>query len=155
VVLAIDGAAVEPPDALGYRLATIGPGGTTALTVLSRGRERTVDIVLARPPETRPAQETLIKGASPFAGAVVANLSPRLRQRMNLPGRGDGVVVTQIERGAPALRAGLRPGDIIVAVNGLPIETVDDVIRLADSGGRSWRFTLNRQGRTINQFLRF
>ena len=69
--------------------------------------------------------------------------------------RGDGVVVTQIERGAPALRAGLRPGDIIVAVNGLPIETVDDVIRLADSGGRSWRFTLNRQGRTINQFLRF
>ncbi|MBO6639489.1 MAG: DegQ family serine endoprotease [Roseitalea sp.] len=155
VVLAIDGAAVEHPDALGYRLATIGPGSTTALTILSRGRERAVEIVLARPPETRPAQETLIKGASPFAGAVVANLSPRLRQRLNLPGRGEGVVVTQIERGAPALRAGLRPGDVIVAVNGRPIATVEDVVRLADSGGRSWRFTLNRQGRTINQFLRF
>ncbi|MEQ8402057.1 MAG: DegQ family serine endoprotease [Roseitalea porphyridii] len=155
VVLAIDGATVEHPDALGYRLATIGPDRTVVLNVLSRGREREVEITLSRAPERRPAQETLIEGASPFAGAVVANLSPRLRQRMNLPGRNDGVVITQIQRGAPAMRAGLRPGDIIEAINGERIETVDDVVRFADGGGRNWRLTIDRQGRTINQFLRF
>ena len=155
VVLAIDGASVEHPDALGYRLATIGPGRAVALNVLSRGRERTIELVLTRPPETVPARETLIDGRSPFAGAVVANLSPRLRQRMNLPGHGAGVVVTQVRRGAPALQAGLRPGDIIVAINGERIAAVDDVVRLTGGGGRNWRFTLDRQGRTINQFLRF
>ena len=155
VVLGIDGAQVEHPDALGYRLATIGPGRMVALRVLSRGREREVEIVLARPPETRPARETSIDGVSPFAGATVANLSPRLRQRLNLPGSGEGVVITGIARGAPAHRAGLRPGDVIVAINGQPMNAVEDVVRIADSNRRSWRYTLNRQGRMINQFLRF
>ena len=55
----------------------------------------------------------------------------------------------------PAQRAGLRPGDIILAINGERITSVDDVLRLTDSDRRSWRYTLDRQGRIINQFLRF
>ena len=155
VVLAIDGADIEHVDALGYRLATIGPDRTVELRVLSRGRERSFDVALTRAPETRPAQATRIEGRSPFAGAVVANLSPRLRQRLNMPGQGEGVVITDIEPGAPAMRAGLRPGDIIVAIGGDRMVSVDDVLQATARDGRSWRYTIDRQGRILNQFLRF
>ncbi|WP_306120256.1 MULTISPECIES: DegQ family serine endoprotease [unclassified Roseitalea] len=157
VVLAINGALIEHPDALGYRLATIGPGNTVTLRLLSRGREREVEVALIRPPEGRAPERTLISGRSPFAGATVANLSPRLAQRLDLriERTGEGVVITDIERGAPAMRAGLRPGDVIVAINGTRIADVGDMISVTDSDRRSWRYTINRYGRVINQFLRF
>ena len=41
-----------------------------------------------------------------------------------------GFLVTQMEAGSPALQAGLKEGDIIVAFNGCPIAGVDDLHRM-------------------------
>ena len=41
-----------------------------------------------------------------------------------------GVRVRQVERDAPAARAGLREGDLIVALDGEPVRGVDDLHRL-------------------------
>jgi S1-C subfamily serine protease len=41
-----------------------------------------------------------------------------------------GVVVISIEKGSPAQRAGLREGDVIVALDGKPVAGVDDLHRL-------------------------
>jgi S1-C subfamily serine protease len=41
-----------------------------------------------------------------------------------------GFLVTQVEAGSPAMRAGLKEGDIVVAFNGCPIAGVDDLHRL-------------------------
>jgi serine protease Do/serine protease DegQ len=37
------------------------------------------------------------------------------------------VAVQSVERGSPAWRAGLRPGDVIVAINRQQVQTVDAV----------------------------
>src|SRR5690606_17284310 len=71
VVLAMNGAAIEHPDALGYRLATQAIGSVSTLTVLSQGRERKVEIELVRAPEGASTAEIIIDGRSPFAGAKV------------------------------------------------------------------------------------
>jgi S1-C subfamily serine protease len=47
----------------------------------------------------------------------------------NLPTEG-GVLITMIEPNSPAQRAGLREGDVIVAYNGQPIASIDDLHRL-------------------------
>ena len=49
-----------------------------------------------------------------------------------------GVVVLGVEENSPARRAGLREGDIIVALEGQPVAGVDDLHRDADrcAGGR-------------------
>jgi serine protease Do len=56
-----------------------------------------------------------------------------------------GVVVVQILGGAPAARLGfLKPGDLIEAVGGQPVNSVADVTALVAKGATSLRF--NRGG---------
>ena len=43
--------------------------------------------------------------------------------------RESGVVVLSVESGSPAHKAGLREGDVIVALEGQPVAGVDDLHR--------------------------
>ena len=54
-------------------------------------------------------------------------LPPRLARELD---RGDCVEVVEVVEGSPAAKAGLRPEDLIVAVDGTPVEGVDDLQRL-------------------------
>jgi S1-C subfamily serine protease len=66
-----------------------------------------------------------------FLGIVGQNRPiPRaLARRLRLE-QESGVEVMRAERDAPAARAGLRPGDIVLAVDGNPVHSVDDIHRL-------------------------
>jgi S1-C subfamily serine protease len=54
-------------------------------------------------------------------------LPPRLARELD---RRDCVEVVEVVDGSPAAQAGLRPEDLIVAVDGTPVEGVDDLQRL-------------------------
>jgi len=62
--------------------------------------------------------------------------------------RAEGVTVTEIADGSPAARAGLQRGDILVAVNGKPIERSADVIEYQHNGvtGTRLAYTVVRLG---------
>ncbi len=49
------------------------------------GKAREVALALDSAPETTPRDERLIDGRNPFAGALVANLSPRLAEELKMP----------------------------------------------------------------------
>jgi serine protease Do len=63
-----------------------------------------------------------------------------------------GVTVASVERTSPAGRAGIRPGDMILAVNGEHIETSRGLIRAvaAASPGSSVSLSIRRQGRDFD-----
>ncbi|MBX9457222.1 MAG: DegQ family serine endoprotease [Rhizobium sp.] len=154
VVVAVNGRAVEHPDALGYRLTTAGLGTTVKITVSENGTERDVDLKLERSPESRPKDERLIDGRNPFAGALVANLSPRLAETMQMPVEAQGVVVEDVARGSPAGRLGFAPRDIIVNVNGVDIDSTERLQSVIDNQPDFWRVEIERDGRRIRQFFR-
>src|ERR671923_294051 len=54
-------------------------------------------------------------------------LPPKLAAQL---GRESAVEVVEVVEGSPAARAGLRPEDLIVALDGTVVETVDDLQRL-------------------------
>jgi serine protease Do len=70
------------------------------------------------------------------------------------PGPGGGVAgvgIAAVERAGPAARGGLRPGDIVVAVNGEAVETSRGLIRVVAGTppGQSVRLAVRRQGQAV------
>lgn len=154
VITAVNGIAVEHPDALGYRLATVGIGGEAKLTVSDGGKEEVLTIALDRAPESTPRDERLIEGRNPFSGAVVANLSPRVAEELRMPAGSEGVVVTDINRGSPAARIGLQPRDIIVELNGTSVASTEILEGLVAEDPSVWRVEIERDGQRIRQYFR-
>src|SRR6185312_4138808 len=54
-------------------------------------------------------------------------LPPRVAARLQ---RASGVEVVEVVEGSPAAQAGLRPEDLIVELDGVPVQSVDDIQRL-------------------------
>ncbi|MBO6901738.1 MAG: DegQ family serine endoprotease [Rhizobiaceae bacterium] len=155
VVLAMNATRIEHPDALDYRLATRPIGAEISLTLLRQGEEIPVTLELMRAPEGATAAEIVIEGRSPFAGAKVAALSPRLAQRLGMTGRAEGVAIVDIDRSSAAAQFGFQPGDIVRDVNGVAIDSPDTLAKVAGEETRWWRFTIERNGQTFRQVLRF
>jgi Do/DeqQ family serine protease len=155
VVLSMNSATIEHVDALSYRLATQEIGSTAELKVLSQGDEKIVSVELIRAPEGAKAAELTIRGRSPFAGAKVADLSPRLAQKLGLETDIKGVAVIDIDRNSPAAGFGLQPRDIVREVNGEEIDTAEKLKQVAEAPSRWWRFTVERDGRLLRQTLRY
>ena len=154
VIIAANGHAVEHPDALGYRLTTAGLGSTIRLTVSRDGAEREVSLKLEQAPETQPKDERLIDGRNPFAGALVANLSPRLAEAMQMQPELQGVVIEEVTRGSPAARIGFEPRDIIVNINGEAITSTKKLEEVVRNDPGFWRVEIDRDGQRIRQFIR-
>jgi S1-C subfamily serine protease len=72
-------------------------------------------------------------------------LPPRLAERL---GRDRGIEVVEVVEGSPAQRAGIRPGDILVAGDGEPLRDAKDLQRMmtGDRVGGSVEITVIRGG---------
>src|SRR5438445_7878221 len=79
-------------------------------------------------------------------------LPPRLATRL---GRRSAVEVVEIVEGSPAALAGLRPEDLIVALDGAEVRGVDDIQRLmtAERIGETVTATVMRQDRELHMPL--
>ncbi|MFC5037439.1 DegQ family serine endoprotease [Tianweitania sediminis] len=154
VVLSMNGMPILNPDGLGYRLATQEIGSTATMRVMRSGAERDVTIELARAPESE-AGEVEISGPSPLAGVRVAELSPGLAQRIGMPINKVGVVVVDVKAPSPAADVGFRPKDVIREVNDVEITGAQDLSEATSARARWWRLVIERDGRLIQQTLRF
>jgi len=76
-------------------------------------------------------------------------LPPRIARAL---GRTGGVEIAQVVADAPASRAGLRAGDLIVAVDGTPVETMSALQRLlvGETIGTTVTFTVARIDRIFD-----
>jgi S1-C subfamily serine protease len=77
---------------------------------------------------------------------------PRLVVRSQQLKAETGVLVISIEKTSPAERAGLREGDVIVALDNAPVQSVDDLHRLLTEAriGSRCELTLLRQAKKIS-----
>ncbi len=154
VVTAVNGIAVEHPDALGYRLTTAGLGKQAKLAVQTAEGQREVTIALNTAPETTPPDDRLLEGRNPFAGLHVANLSPKLATELRIPAEKAGVIVTDVARGSPAARYGFEPGDIVISLNGTTVTSTKALEGMLDDDPGFWRVEIERKGQRIRQFFR-
>jgi S1-C subfamily serine protease len=84
---------------------------------------------------------------------ITAELRPvpgRIAREQGLT-RGVGISVLQVTPGGPADRAGIRPGDLLVSVDGLPLEGIDDLHRFLSRAAIGATVTVGvvREGRLL------
>ncbi|MBI3441228.1 MAG: Do family serine endopeptidase [Proteobacteria bacterium] len=149
VILTINGKEVQDPLALKYRLATIPIGSSVQLQVFRSGKTIDVTLTAVAPPEDPPRDETKIKGANPFSGAVVANISPALIEEIGQLSQESGVVILGTEGGVAA-RLGLQRSDVILSVNREKVTSVGQLKALLKSDRNGWQVQLQRSGQVIN-----
>ncbi len=153
VIAAIDGQTVADAASVGFRLGVKPLGGAAKIAALRDGKPVDLTLKLASAPEI-PARDALtIKGRSPFAGALVMNLSPAVAEELSLDADRKGVVVASVAENSAAAQVGLQKGDVVVAVNGNDIATTRDLERASAERSRWWDLAINRGGQTIRTRL--
>ena len=84
-----------------------------------------------------------------WPGMTLQSVTPYIAQRLGFRDLG-GMVVSRVEPGGPAARAGVRVGDRIRKVNGQSVDSVDDAQRsiYGAAVGDQLRLVVEREGKT-------
>ncbi len=122
VVLKIDGREIGSSIDLSSRVSVMKPGTSAKLEVWRQGKpqEIAVSIGEAQPAKVAVAQTANLTGAR--LGVAVRNLTTEEQKEASVQG---GVLVEQV--GGAAARAGIRAGDIILAVNGKSLTSAEEL----------------------------
>ena len=128
VILKIDGKPIEKSSDLPRLVGNTKPGTKSNLTIFRRGATKELSIVIAElepekvakrvaEPEEKPKAANSVQGL----GLVVAELTDSQKAELKIKG---GVRVESLME--PAIKAGLREGDVILAVANMDISQVKD-----------------------------
>jgi len=150
LIVAVDGQAIDDPEAFGYRFATKPLGGSAQVGVMRGGKETRFSVALETAPENPPRDAVRIRSRSPLGGATIANLSPAVAEEMRIDSSLQGVVVTAVDEGTAAQAVGLRPGDIVLEINGEKVTRSHELDRLVQTPQRVWRLQIMRGGQIMN-----
>lgn len=155
VVVSINGKEVNDPSALQFLVSEIAPGTKVPVTVIRNGSRKSVTVTIGDLSEAEVPRDTYLVEDNRFLeGARIAELSPPLRESLEVPNNVDGVVVAGVESNSPASSTGLRPGDVIVAINGRKIAGISEFKQLLQSvNGRRMEISIYRQGMILNMTL--
>jgi len=63
-----------------------------------------------------------------WIGVEPQNLSKELLESLGLPARTQGVLLSGVLEGGPAAKGGVKPGDVLITVNGNPTKDVRQLL---------------------------
>ncbi|HEY6979439.1 Do family serine endopeptidase [Reyranella sp.] len=143
VIVGLRDQTIDDEASLRFRLATLSVGETVPLHIIRGGKEMTLQVPLMAPPEDPPRDRSVLDGRQPLSGATVVNLSPAVAEEMGLIEWRPGVAVTEVQQGSYAARF-IKPGDMVIAVNGKEVHSVAELKGRIASGVAS--LSLGREG---------
>jgi serine protease Do len=139
VVVSLKGLAVSDANVLRNQVAILKPGEKADFEVLRDGKKIKLQVVVSR------RDEDNLAGADPTGsdavvdslGLGVAALTDAQRQAAKLDKSAGGVLVQSVKRGSLVAQAGLKEGDIVLAVNQKAVADVASFKALMKAHGKS------------------
>ena len=134
VILALDGERVDRAGDLQQEVAERSPGDEVSVTLVRDGERREVEVELgetdlpelaaADPVESDPVQRL---------GLGLGEITPAIREELELDESTRGAVVVEVEPLSPASRRGIQPGAIVLEVGGETVTSPDQVVERIDA----------------------
>jgi len=86
-----------------------------------------------------------------WIGVEAQEITPELAESFKLPAS-EGAIIAGVMRGSPADRAGIRPGDVLIAVGGKPVKDPQGMLELiaALTPGSTTQFKLRREAKELD-----
>jgi serine protease Do len=146
--------AIEIRDArhLLLTISQIAPNTEVTLEFLRDGKTQTGKTKLSRRPDDTLARSEPGAGGKDIGvlnGVGVGDITPQLRDQLQLPARVKGAIITGIEPDSPSARQGLREGDVILELNRKPVSDAEEAVKLSEEiKGPQVLVLIWRNGRT-------
>lgn len=137
VIIRYDGKRVDDSGGLVNMVSATKPGTRIEVGVVRGGQPKTVSVEIGRL-ELDDESSRTNGPAETGVGMTLRELTPQIRQQLQVPeGRG-GAVVERVEPASAAARAGVRAGDVVLEVNREPVRSMSDAAgalrRVEDNG---------------------
>ena len=139
VILGIDGKSVASAGDLPAAVALKKPGESARLQVWRKGGTRDIEVKVGSFAEEKVAAAETPNADKGRLGVAVRPLTPEEKRQAEVKG---GVIVEQAN--GAAARAGIRPGDIILSVNGQPIDSVEQLRGIIAKSGKKAAILVER-----------
>jgi len=127
VILEFDGKAVGDSRQLPLIVAAVKPGHESVATVWRDGKEQTLRVIVGELQTQDVAAVGAERSETGKLGLAVRDLTPEQCKQLEVNG---GVLIGGVD--GAAARAGLRQGDVVIAVNGEQINSVKQFKSLVD-----------------------
>jgi serine protease Do len=137
VILKFDNKEITSSNELPRIVAATRPGSKASVQVWRKGERKELQVTVGETPEERGPRQRPQQGRKPGGealaklGLAVSELSAEQRRELNVAG---GVLVESVE--GVAARAGIRRGDVILAVGNQEVKSADDLNRLLATGDK-------------------
>jgi serine protease Do len=144
VILSFNGQKIGDANELPTLVAATAPGASAQIEIWRNGEKKSVKAVIGEQKAERLAAADKASGDLGKLGVAVRALTPEEKKSLDAAG---GVLVVEV--GGPAARAGIRPDDVILAVNGHSIGSPDDLKRRVASSGEHAALLVQRDDARI------
>lgn len=145
VIAQVNGQAIGRSGELSSVIGLSAPGERVKLKVWRDRAWREVDVTLGNADEGgRPTASAEDAASGGQLGLALRPLSPQERQAAKVE---QGLLVERT--GGAAARAGIAPGDVLLAINGKPVSSVDAVRSVLQGKPRSVALLVQRDGEKI------
>ncbi len=143
VITKIDGQTVHTASDVSTRIGLAAPGDQVKLTVWRDKASRDVSVKLG----TAPTAENEQLAANDSSGSLGLAVRPLTQDEKREARTDHGLVVE--ESGGAAARAGIEPGDIVLALNGRPVTGVEQIRRALNNHPKHVALLIQRDTQRI------
>ncbi len=145
VITEVNGEPVLRSGSLSSLIGMAAPGDRIKLKVWRDHAERTIDARLGGADDKA---EKVVADAGPSSGGQLGlSLRPLSREEMREAKLDAGLVVE--DAGGPAARAGIQAGDVLLAINGKPVQSVEQVRSVIAAKPKSVALLVQREGEKL------